>query len=68
MLTVRHLKLPTVPRTGHDTVRQRAFRQRTPLMRTNTVDRVKLTIDVEQRDDPPRDDEFFRTSWLHIRH
>ena len=68
MLSVGNLKLPAMPRTGDDSILQLSFGERAALMRTNSVDRVKLTSVVEQRHDPPGDGEFSAATRRHIVH
>jgi hypothetical protein len=46
MLTIPHVKLPTMPRTGNDAAPQFAFAQGTPLVRTDAVESMELTIDI----------------------
>ena len=68
VLAASHIKLPAMPRTSHDTASQLSFGQRSSLMSTNPVDGLKLSVDVEQRDNPPLDHSFFRRPRRQLRH
>lgn len=52
MLSSRHVKLKAMPRASNDTPIQKPLTQRPALMRTNSIQGVKLAVHVEQRDDP----------------
>lgn len=66
MLTVGDLKLPTVPRACHDAIDELPFGERAALVRTDSVDGLKLPIDVEQRNDPTADRELLPTADRHV--
>ena len=53
-----HVELPTVPRASDDAAVQSPLPQRTALMRAHAIERMKLSIDVEQRHDIVRRPQF----------
>jgi len=52
VLPGHHIKLPAMPRARHRSADELALSQRSALMRTDSVDRVNLTVDIENRHDP----------------
>ena len=52
MLAVGHVELPAVPGTCHNLTFEAAFAQRASLMGAHAIERVKLSVDVHQRDNP----------------
>ncbi len=52
-----HIKLPSMPGTGDDILFHDALRERASRMRADPVHGVKISVQLKQRDDPPRDYE-----------
>ena len=55
MLPRSHIELPAMPRTGDDVPRKRPFSQRPSRMGANTVQRMKFTVDMKERNQFPLD-------------
>jgi hypothetical protein len=60
MLATTHVELKTMPRASDDAARQNSLAQRAPLVRANAIERKKLAVDVEERDNAASDDAFSR--------
>ena len=51
MLAIGHVELPAMPRTGDDRPAKRSLTQRPASMWTYSVERIKLSVDIEQGHD-----------------
>jgi hypothetical protein len=60
MPAAAHVELKTVPWASDDAARQNSLAQRPPLVRAKAIEREKLAVDIEERNNPASDDAFSR--------
>jgi hypothetical protein len=63
MLSRTHVELPAVPGAGDDAALQFAFAEGTTLMRTDTIECIDCSRDIEQGHNPFPGDAFLCRSW-----
>lgn len=67
VVTIRDIKLPSVPRTGDNPLGQGAFSKRTASVRTDAIESMNASLHVEQSNDPPLHGNLAGTSLGQIR-
>lgn len=64
--TCCHIVLPAVPRAGHDATVEFPVSHRSARVSTDSVDRVKCAVDIEQRDDSTTCRDFESRTRRHV--